>query len=100
MEPGHGPWYPETRKPVNGPTPSRRRSSVAIAGRTVCRKSARTGLWGRRRVNLRRYPASRKQKWGEGGGDHRPQTTDLRPGGEGGKRVIGCPKSVVCRKYW
>ena len=43
---------------------------------------------------------SRKQKWGEGGGDHRPQTTDLRPGGEGGKRVIGCPKSMVCRKYW
>jgi len=49
-EPGHGPRYAETRRPVNGPAPSRRRSSVTIAGRTVCGKSARTGLWGRRRV--------------------------------------------------
>ena len=50
LESGHGSGYTETRKPVNGPTPSRLGSSAAITGRTVCGKSARTGLWGRRRV--------------------------------------------------
>src|SRR5208283_3378426 len=41
-------WYPETRRPVNEPTAPRPRFSVAITGRTVCGKAARTGLWGRR----------------------------------------------------
>ena len=66
MELGHRPGYTETRMPVNGPTPARPRSSAAITGRTVCGKSARTGLWGRRRVT------SGATRRGEGGGVPEP----------------------------
>ena len=49
MQSGDRLWYTETRMPVNEPIAPRPRFSVAITGRAVCGKAARTGLWGRRR---------------------------------------------------